>query len=133
MDLRDKIIAGANAVYKDLGTGYSESVYHRAMEVECRRNEIRYETKSIVPIIYAGYCVGYGEADMILFNDEGAPDLIVELKAVTYAPRAQEVSQIHTYLRGRPDIKRGIIINFRQPTLSSGEIQVDTLNVDSKN
>ena len=68
---------------------------------------------------------------MILFNDEGAPYLIVELKAVTYAPRAQEVSQIKTYLRGRPDINHGIIINFRQPTLNSGELQVDTLSVNS--
>jgi hypothetical protein len=42
MDLFEKVIAGANAVYKELGTGYSESVYHRAMEVECRRNGIRY-------------------------------------------------------------------------------------------
>lgn len=129
-ELEEKVIAGAKTVYTELGTGYSESVYHRAMEVECRRRGIRYETKAIVPILYAGYCVGYGEADLIIFNDEGHPDLIVELKAVTYAPRAQEVSQIKTYLRGRPDIKRGVIINFRQPTLASGDdLKVDTLSV----
>lgn len=130
MDLRERVILAASAVFKELGTGYSESVYHRAMEVECRCEGLRYETKTIVPITYRGFGVGFGEADLIIFNDEGRADLLVELKAVTYSPRAQELAQIKTYLRGRPDISRAVVINFRQPTGQQAATEIDVLKYD---
>ena len=38
----------AQHVYKILGPGYSERVYHNAMEVVLRKNGIHYETERIV-------------------------------------------------------------------------------------
>lgn len=113
----NKIISDcAQAVYNELGSGYSESVYHRAMEVELRSRSISYESKAIVPVLYRGFNVGYGEADIIVFGEGGC---VVELKATTTDITRPHIAQLQTYLRGRPDIHSGMIINFRQPNATS--------------
>ena len=119
------IVACADLVYQALGTGHSESVYHRAMEVELRARVIRFETKVILPISYRGLNVGYGEADLIVYTDDEPGGLIVELKATTYAPRASERAQLKSYLRARQS-NHGVLINFRQPTATTPSPQ----NVD---
>lgn len=125
MDPVDLVVACARLVYAELGTGHSESVYHRAMEVELRARGIRFETKVIVPISYRGFNVGYGEADLVVYPLEVPEDgyrmvdgVVAELKATTYAPRSQEHAQIRSYLRSRGTY-RGVLVNFRQPTAST--------------
>ena len=41
----NKIIQAAQQVYSKLGTGHSEYIYHRAMEIELQYQHIFYETK----------------------------------------------------------------------------------------
>jgi GxxExxY protein len=121
----------ATRVYETLGCGYSEAVYHKAMEVEFRLRGISYETKSIQPILYFGYHIGHGEADLIVF-DESGPQVIVELKAVTAPISRPHVAQLETYLRSRSDVPSGIIVNFRQPcnsTTETEELSVDFLEL----
>lgn len=118
MDTVDLVVACAGLVYSALGTGHSESVYHRAMEVELRARVVRFETKVIVPISYRGLNVGYGEADLIVYTDQEPDGLVVELKATTYAPRSQERAQLQSYLRAR-NTDRGVLVNFRQPTATT--------------
>lgn len=115
------VIACADMVYTALGTGHSEIVYHKALEVELRARGIKYESKVIIPISYLGLHVGYGEADLIVYQDAmDTNGLVVELKAVTYAPRAQERAQLSSYLRCRGyEGASGILINFRQPTATT--------------
>lgn len=117
--MEKEIVDCADSVYQELGVGFSEVVYHRALEVEFRRRHIMYETHPIVPILYAGFCVGYGEADIIVFNNQGVPQYVVELKAIGSRIARHHQAQIHTYLRGRADIPKGLIINFSQ----SGEME----------
>jgi len=114
MDIGAIIVCCADLVFAKLGPGHSESVYHRAMEVELRARVIRFESKAILPITYRGLNVGYGEADLIVYGKTN-DDIVVELKATTYAPRAQERAQLLSYLRSRGS-SRGLLINFRQPT-----------------
>jgi GxxExxY protein len=115
------IIECAAAVYAELGTGHSEIVYHKAMEVELRSRSIRYESKVVLPIYYRFLTVGYSEADLIVYESEqDVSGIVVELKAVTYAPREAERAQLRSYLRARhiPDAE-GLLINFRQPTATT--------------
>lgn len=118
------ILASASLVYECLGTGHSEIVYHKALEVELRTRGVCYESKVALPIIYRGLTVGYGEADLIVYSEEdialGNPGIVVELKAVTYAPREAERAQLRGYLRSRgyPN-SCGLLINFRQPTATN--------------
>jgi GxxExxY protein len=124
------LIECANRVFADLGSGYSESIYHSAMEVEFRHRGIHYETKVVIPIKYLHKNVGFGIADLIVCDDDGNNIAIIELKAVTYAPRAQERAQVATYLRSRPDVHFGLLINFRQPTSSACADSIDTCRVE---
>ena len=125
MDTGEIVVACANLVYQALGTGHTEIVYHRAMEVELRARVIRFESKVILPITYRGLNVGYGEADLVVYTDNAPEGYVVELKATTYAPRQQEHAQLRSYLRLR-GTHRGIVVNFRQPTASvSLPLEVD--------
>lgn len=112
------ILDCANQIYKELGCGFSESVYHRCMEVEFRQRGITYENKSIIPVIYNGHCVGHGEADLIVFFPDGV-NYVIELKAVCSEIHQAHLAQTRTYLRGRSDVQHGIVINFPQLSTAS--------------
>lgn len=107
-------------IYRTLGRGYPECVYHRAFERELRLNDFSYESEKLVPITYKGFQVGYGRADIVLDNR-----IIIEFKSVVSAPRDTEIAQIKHYMEFL-DIGAGIIINFGQPSLSQRE-SVDVL------
>ncbi len=111
----------AQHVYKVLGPGYSERVYHNAMEVILRKNGVHYETERIVPIVFEEHTIGNLRADLILNNKT-----VVELKSVKTVNDVM-VTQAQNYLRltGFPE---GYLINF-PPTINSElEVRYVTLN-----
>ena len=92
-------------VYSKLGYGYSESVYHNAMEVELRAHGIPYETERIIPIEYEGHVIGNLRADLIIDKK-----MIVELKSTRNLNDAARVqAQQYMKLLGLPE---AILINF---------------------
>ena len=108
------IFQSAKEVYRVLGTGHSEAVYHKAMETELRINNISYSTKCPISINYKGHIVGYNEPDLLIHADNDVV-IVVELKATTYPPRETEKAQLQSYLRTL-NTKCGVLINFPQPT-----------------
>jgi len=68
----------AHDVWKKLGPGYSESVYHSAFEVGLRARCLFYETERIVPVYYLGQNVGHIRADLIVDRRT-----VIELKSVS--------------------------------------------------
>mgnify|MGYP000607183810 CR=1 FL=1 len=48
----------AREIYSDLGPGYSERVYHNAMEVLLRERGIPYESERVVLIKFKGHVIG---------------------------------------------------------------------------
>ena len=98
----------ADYIYHTLGAGLSERVYHNAMEVMLRKNNIQYETERIIPIHFEGHVIGNTRADLII---DGS--IVLELKAVKTVTKSME-SQTHNYLR-QTGIPRALIINFPQP------------------
>ena len=95
----------AEKIYNTLGPGYSESVYHNAMEVGLRTHGIPYETERIIPIEYESHVVGNMRADLIV-NKE----LVVELKSVRTLNDSARL-QAQQYLR-LLNIPKAILINF---------------------
>ena len=69
----------AQKVYKDLGIGFSESVYHNAFQVALRQDNIPYETEKIIPVFYEGFNIGNVRADIVIKTE---PNIVVELKSV---------------------------------------------------
>lgn len=96
----------AKDVYNSLGPGHTESVYHRAMEVELRNSGIKYASEVLTPIHYKNTYVGYGRADIVV-NDS----LVIELKAMHKRIGSNEINRIKTYMNSL-NIEEGIIINF---------------------
>jgi GxxExxY protein len=114
----------AEHVYKILGPGFSEKIYHNAMEVVLRKNGVHYETERIVPIVFENHTIGNLRADLILNNKT-----VLELKSVKTVNDVM-VTQAQNYLKltGLPE---AYLINF-PPTLNTElEIRYVTLNPPS--
>ena len=108
-------------VYKVLGPGFSEKIYHNAMEVVLRKNGVPYETERIVPIVFEGHTIGNLRADLILNNKT-----VLELKSVKTVNDVM-VTQAQNYLKltGLPE---AYLINF-PPTLNT-ELEVRYITLE---
>lgn len=92
-------------VYETLGPGYSERVYHNAMEVMLRENGITYETERIVPIVFRGHTIGNLRADIIINHA-----IVVELKSVK-SMNDSMISQARNYLK-LLNLDEAYLVNF---------------------
>jgi len=102
----------AEEVYEDLGSGFDEKVYQRAMEVGLRLAKVRYENQKVVELKFRDHYVGEGYPDLIL-NLNGVK-LVVELKAVNKVGGKEE-NQTKSYMRIL-NIPYGLLINFQTPS-----------------
>jgi len=105
----------AEHIYKKLGAGYSERVYHNAFEVMLREKNIPYESERIVPIVFEGHVIGHLRADLII---DGRT--VVELKAVKSTSPAM-LEQLENYLE-LTGLGEGYLINFPTPKLECFEL-----------
>ena len=107
-DLTRSIIGCAFEVQNELGSGFLESVYEKAMLVAL--SESRVPVKSQVPINvnFRGQPVGDFYADLLVSDK-----VIVELKAVERIT-SQHKAQVINYLNAT-GIPVGLLINFGNP------------------
>lgn len=108
----DQIRRIARDIYRVLGSGFSEGVYDRAMQVGLRLSKISYEGQKVVELKYKNHCVGEGYPDLVVRI--GREKMIVELKAVGGEMGAAEEQQLRNYMKIL-GINRGLLINFQQP------------------
>jgi GxxExxY protein len=104
-DITEKIIGAAFEVHGQLGYGFLESVYQKAMQVELQRLGLRAEMENPIKVKYRSVIVGEFRAD--LFVNEV---VIVELKtAKNY--NAEDEPQLLNELKAT-GVKVGLLINF---------------------
>lgn len=104
-DLTKKIIGAAYYVSDELGFGFLESVYERALElilIERGHDVIR---QAEIPVYFKGERIGDFRADLIIDQK-----VIVELKAGKKLHSIHE-AQILNYLRAT-EIEVGLLFNF---------------------
>jgi GxxExxY protein len=106
-----KVIIGcAFEVINELGAGFLESVYEKALLLVLQQKGLSAISQHSVKVMFRGECVGDFYAD--IFVEE---KVIVELKAVkTIASEHQ--AQIINYLNAT-GIEVGLLINFGNPKL----------------
>jgi len=104
------IIGAAIKVHKTLRSGYTENIYHRALEHELELREIPYETEKDIKIIYKGKIIGDYKIDLLI-NDR----IVVELKAVQEFCNAH-ISQVISYLKATR-LNVGLLLNFSKSKL----------------
>jgi len=116
----------AKDVYKSLGSGFSEEVYDRAMQVGLRLTKVKYENQKVIELKYKDHCVGEGYPDLVV--NLGGDKVVVELKAVGSELGAAEEQQLKNYLKILK-IKNGILINFQQPGKKEGKTKLEIKDV----
>ena len=106
-------IACALRVHRELGPGFLESIYRKAMYLELEAAGLSYESERAVQVSYRGNSIGGQRIDLIV---DGL--IIVELKSVT---RFDDIhlAQVMSYLR-TTGLRGGLLINFNVPLLRRG-------------
>jgi GxxExxY protein len=104
-ELTHQIIGGAYQVYNQLGFGFLESVYHKAMIIELNNSNVFVESEKPLKVFYNDQIVGDFYVDLLVDNE-----IVVELKSVKRLSKEHEV-QLVNYLNAlKMDI--GLLINF---------------------
>ena len=100
-----RIIGCAMAVHKELGCGFQEVIYQRALEIEMNRRGLDFGREVEFPVRYRGVEIGTRRMDFLVGDR-----VMVELKALTeLAPVhiAQALNYIEAY-----GIETGLLLNF---------------------
>ena len=104
-EVTHKVIGAAYKVFNQLGFGFLESVYQKAMILELTKRDLKVESEKPLKVFYDDQVVGEFFVD--LFIDKA---VIVELKSVQRLAKEHEV-QLVNYLNGlKKEI--GLLINF---------------------
>jgi len=109
-ELSGKIIEAAIHVHRELGPGFLEPVYERAMKVALRHRGIVFDSQREVVIMSEGEDVGTHRLDLIVENQ-----IVVELKAVK-ALEEIHFAQVRSYLKATR-LGVGLLLNFNAPKL----------------
>lgn len=104
-DLAYKLVGCFYNVYNELGPGFKESVYHRALAIEFDIQDIPYEKEKRITIEYKGKNAGYYTPDFVIDSK-----IVVEIKAVDNMPKLYE-TQLYYYLKGT-NYRLGYVVNF---------------------
>jgi GxxExxY protein len=109
-EITSKILEAAFEVGNELGAGFLELVYQKAMLIALRQKNLKVQPQFPLQVTFRGENVGDFYAD-ILVGDK----VIVELKAVSaLAPEHQ--AQVINYLKAT-GIEVGLLINFGRPKI----------------
>lgn len=108
-DTRDpvthRIIGAFFSVYRELGWGFLERVYQRAMVVALVDEGAHVAREVALPIYVRGRLVGDYKADLLVDNE-----VLVEIKAVGKLTTAHR-AQLLNYLKAT-NVERGLLMNF---------------------
>lgn len=104
-DLSDKIIKVFYEIHNELGYGFSERVYQKALGIALRQIGLKVEEQLPIKIYFRGQEIGEYFADMVV-NDV----ILIELKTVSQIVEEHE-AQLLNYLKSTK-IEVGYVMNF---------------------
>lgn len=109
-ELTSTIIGCAMTVHSELGNGFQEVIYQRAMEIELAEKGIAFSREYEMPVYYKNQQIGTRRVDFLV---EGV--VSVELKAIIKLEDvhlAQAINYLEAY-----DLEVGLLINFGAKSL----------------
>jgi len=104
-DLSYRVRGCAFKVYNVLGFGHKESIYQKALALEFKKENIKFEREPSLQIIYQDKKIGTYKPDFLVEDK-----VILEVKAVPVMPKTYE-TQLTYYLKST-NFKLGFVINF---------------------
>jgi|TARA_B110000444_G_scaffold112049_1_gene105693 GxxExxY protein len=118
MDI-EKIV---DEIFTTLGPGYSERVYHTAVEVMLREHHVPYESERNIQIPFKGHIIGYLRADIIIDNST-----ILEFKTIKTLNEAVEMQGLN-YLK-LTGLQTAYLINF--PPFRGARVEVKKICIEN--
>lgn len=109
-EITEKVIGACMKVHTELGSGFQEVIYQRAVQIEFRRLGLSFQREVPMPVYYQNFHVGNRRVDFLV---EGK--ISVELKAIANLESPQ-LAQAKNYLEAY-NIEVGLLINFGAPSL----------------
>ncbi|WP_164100414.1 GxxExxY protein [Candidatus Laterigemmans baculatus] len=104
-EITEQIIGASFEVFRELGFGFLEKVYQRAMQIELELRGLNAEIETCIPVQYKGRLVGDYRADILVDRC-----VLVELKVAPDIDNRDE-AQLINELKAT-GIKVGLLINF---------------------
>ena len=104
-ELTDVIISVFYDVYNELGFGFLESVYRKAMRVALIEKGVNVQEEVPVSVFFRRQSVGDFKADLVVNNS-----ILIELKTAETLGPAHE-AQVLNYLRAT-SLELGLLLNF---------------------
>ncbi len=109
-DLTGRVIGCAMRVHSELGNGFQEVVYQKALQIEMADEGLAFSREYEMPVHYKGQEVGRRRVDFLV--GEVVP---VELKAVIRLENVH-LAQAKNYLEAY-DLEVGLLLNFGAKSL----------------
>jgi GxxExxY protein len=104
-DITGEIISAFYAVYNELGFGFAESVYVRALAIELFQRRMNVAREVPVTVYYKGVTVGTYRADLLVSDN-----VVVEAKTGEHTVEADRL-QLLNYLRASGK-EVGLLLHF---------------------
>ena len=104
-DISYKVIGCAMKVHNELGTGFQEVIYQRALKIELTEAGLSFQREVEMPIHYKGEIIGERRVDFLVEEK-----MMVELKAISEllpVHQTQAVNYLEAY-----HLADGLLINF---------------------
>ncbi|MDG5466860.1 GxxExxY protein [Deltaproteobacteria bacterium IMCC39524] len=120
-ELTEKILGACFEVSNELGCGFLESVYEKALSVVLKSYRLKVESQAVCKVNFRHHCVGEFRADLLVEDK-----VIVELKAVK-AIAPEHFAQTMNYLKVS-GLDVGLLVNFGRPRLEYQRIHTPVLS-----
>jgi GxxExxY protein len=121
-ELTRRIIGCSMEVHRQLGNGFQEVIYQRALAIELSMKTIFFEREKEMPIHYKGEQIGTRRVDFFIENS-----IMLELKSLVKLENvhlAQAINYLEAY-----NMRIGLLINFGSKSLEFKRIH-NNLNLD---
>jgi len=109
--LRDRIIAAAIRVHRELGPGFLEVMYEEALAIELNASRISFERQKLLPIFYREFLIGEHRLDLLVERT-----VVVELKAIS-ALEHIHFAIVRSYLKAA-NLSDALLLNFAAARLT---------------
>jgi GxxExxY protein len=115
-DITKKIIGASMKVHSQLGNGFQEVIYQRALEIQLKEDGVLFSREFNMPIFYNGQQIGERRVDFLVEDK-----ICVELKAIEKLEPVH-FSQARNYLEAY-NVEVGLLINFGSISLEYKRIE----------
>jgi GxxExxY protein len=108
--LTHEVISAAFQVHNTLGHGFTENIYHEALDRELTHRQIPHQSEPPIPVHYQGEQIATFRPDLLIDNQ-----LLLELKVVETIHKAH-LAQCANYLKAT-GFRVCLLLNFKHPRL----------------